>query len=85
MYNIINFRSLHGRDDLVAEIEKIPYTNGESNAHLGLVKAASEFQRFSKRLGAAKYCLVMTDGRSTEPALTIREADRLHRYIHELR
>ena len=62
-------------------IDNIPYSNGESNAHLGLDLAIDQFHRYSRRQGAARYCVVLTDGRSTEPSKTLHSADRLHRYV----
>ncbi|XP_033733474.1 collagen alpha-1(XII) chain-like [Pecten maximus] len=67
------------QQDLQNAINKIHYLNGETATHLALnyAKAHSISVHNGGRPGVQKYVVVMTDGQSNEPQLTVANANSL--------
>ncbi|OWF36148.1 Collagen alpha-5(VI) chain [Mizuhopecten yessoensis] len=69
----------HNQQELQNAISKIKYVNGETATHLALNFARTHTLAVQNggRPGVQKYVVVMTDGRSNEPQLTVSYANTL--------
>ncbi|XP_069109688.1 LOW QUALITY PROTEIN: collagen alpha-5(VI) chain-like [Argopecten irradians] len=67
------------QQELQSAINKIHYINGETATHLALnyAKSHSIAVQNGGRPGVQKYVVVMTDGRSNEPQMTVANANSL--------
>ncbi|XP_060600216.1 uncharacterized protein LOC132753729 isoform X4 [Ruditapes philippinarum] len=79
-HNEFNLNTYHTKHDLVAAIHKIGYHSGGTRTDLALkyVEANSFTKPSGDRPGVANILIVMTDGKSNMPQLTLAETKKLH-------
>ena len=79
-HNEFNLNTHTNKNDLVSAIRKIGYHSGGTRTDLALkYVAANSFKTASgDRAGVANILIVMTDGKSNQPTLTVQEANKLH-------
>ncbi|XP_060079522.1 collagen alpha-1(XII) chain-like [Ylistrum balloti] len=77
--NDFDLNENQNQQELQSAINKISYMNGETETHLALnfAKTHSIAVQYGGRPGVQKYIVVMTDGKSNEPNLTVNYANVL--------
>ncbi|XP_052793137.1 collagen alpha-1(XII) chain-like [Mya arenaria] len=77
----IKLNAYNDAQSLMDNILRIPYIDGETMTNEGMSRALDEILRThdGARVDANKVMIVITDGRSTEPERTTREAQLVHR------
>ncbi|XP_060561222.1 collagen alpha-1(XII) chain-like [Ruditapes philippinarum] len=71
----LHLRNSINKETIMSNVLKVPWSNGETMTNKGLDNARNELHR---SIGS-KVVIVLTDGRSTEPDLTQRSSEHLHR------
>ncbi|XP_053400754.1 collagen alpha-1(XII) chain-like [Mercenaria mercenaria] len=74
-FHEIHLRQYHDKNSIMTNVLKVPWRNGETMTNAGLNAAKQELSHSQGN----KVAIVLTDGLSNKPALTIQAANSLHR------
>ncbi|KAH3873207.1 hypothetical protein DPMN_036436 [Dreissena polymorpha] len=75
----IQLTSYNNKTALLENILNVPYRDGETMTHLGIKESIAQLTGYNARNNANKVMIILTDGRSTEQALTRLAAQQAHR------